>query len=31
MPVGVAVKNPPCNVGVVGLISGPGTQIPHAT
>ena len=29
-PGGPVVKNPPCNVGDVGLIPGQGTKIPHA-
>ena len=29
-PGGPVVKNPPCNVRVVGLISGQGTKIPYA-
>ena len=30
-PGGPVIKNPPCNVGYVDLISDPGTKIPQAT
>ena len=30
-PGGPVVKNLPCNAGDVGLISGRGTEVPHAT
>ena len=30
-PGGSVVKNPPCNAGDMGLITGQGTKIPHAT
>ena len=30
-PGGSVVKNLPCNAGVMGLIPGQGTKIPHAT
>ena len=29
-PGGLAVKNPPCNAGDIGSISGQETKIPHA-